>query len=135
MDILRNIVEFFSALLAPIVASVVIFQYQLACKKRKDDLFDRRWDYYCRAKKQFIDEFLGLAEKYDEKEANKSLRNWIDNFADEGLFLFGEDIKKHVLKLPDEIIEIVNYNENGKKVYRDFVESFREPFKKYLELK
>lgn len=128
-----------SALLVPIVAIVgtciAIFQWSLAAKKRKDELFDRRWDFYCRAKKIFLDELTNTInnQKKDKISRHISL-NWTNHYADEAFFLFGEDIEKHIRAFPEQIVESKKVKAN-RKIIEDPVLTFRKPFKKYLRLK
>lgn len=129
-----DFVTVLSAWLTPTVAIVgLIFaglQCWLAFKKRKDDLFNKRWDFYCKAKKQFISEFFDLIGGKEIGTLEKSVKNWIDHYADEARFLFGPDIESHVRSLPDKIVKKKEGN-----VFEDPVRTFRKPFEKYLGLK
>ena len=135
MGEVENLINILSACLTPTVAIMGLFfawwQHRLACKKRKDDLFDRRWDYYVRAKKEFLKELVAGVENNKAQDGmQKHIKNYIDHYADEALFLFGKDIEKHVRSLPNEIIK-----RRGKGGIEDPAKSFREPFEKYLGLK
>lgn len=91
----KNLVEILSACLTPIVAIVgsiiAIVQCQLAFKKRKDDLFDRRYAFY-----KMIEKFWLLTcepvTPTPEVEA-------VISAAEEASFIFGKDISDHILSL------------------------------------
>ena len=123
-----------SAWLTPVVAIFGIWftwrQYSLDQKKRKDELFDRRWDFYRRAKTEFIDNFCDFYEGKDLKAAKKIVKNWIDHYADEAYFLFGPEIEKHVRASVKDVI-----NRTGNNQIEDPAATFRKPFEKYLRLK
>lgn len=116
--------QWFAALTVPIVALVGlalgVLNYYLAQKRRHDDLWSRRFDFYIRLKAIYLDTFPGSEEDWDE---NFEI---IANYADEARFLFGEDIRVHVLKLA------ATGNEKHPTIQDD---DFEEPFRKYLVIR
>ena len=120
-----------------IIAFIAIYiawrQWITAESKRKQDLFEKRWQFYIKVKKEFIDDFVEKAEDLtpESKSTEKYIRkHWLYNYTDEAYFLFGKDIEKHIIKTPAAIIE-----KSGKNRITDPVLSFRKPFEKYLILK
>lgn len=106
-----------SALLTPTVAIAagVIgwLQWRTNETKRKQDLFDRRFDVFKRAAS-------GYSELWSEMSGTTSSHEW-RYFCIEAGFLFGPDIVQH-LKTMDR--------------KREFdLEWFAEPFKRYMQFK
>jgi hypothetical protein len=96
METERNIVNLLAALLTPTVAVVGIFigikNYKLAIRKRKDDLFDRRY--------QFLKDFeqLWKTTGLESEGATRMCLEWddIEPWAQEAYYLFGKDIAEHL---------------------------------------
>jgi len=111
------------ALLTPTVAVVAlilgIFNYRLAARRRRDDLFDRRYKFYERVRSIWLSTGTGAAD---------GQRPWLDiddllPLAEEADSLFGNDIAKHILSLADR-----QHSGHGVFMEHDFV----APFRKYL---
>jgi hypothetical protein len=121
---LKDIVSLFAASLSPIVAIIAIYigikNYKLAERKRKDDLFDRRYKFlkdFEKAWKTTGSESMG---------ATRASLEWddLEYFAQEAYYLFGKDIADHIRsyegKSYDQILPWVPDSELAK------------PFNKYL---
>lgn len=111
--------EYLAIATITVAISGVIFtglQVYIAHKKRKDDLFNLRYEYYKKISKIWI----------NTCHSGQPLDN-IDliPIAEEANFLFGEDIYNHILSLED------------KKASHDLHPDidFSKPFHKYLKLK
>ena len=120
--------------LLPVVFTLAIvlityWQAKIADAKRKQDLFDRRWKYYCRMKKAFIDELFNSVKEKKQDQLQKYVDNYINHYADEAYFLFGFQIEKHVRS---EALRIVKHLK-GKRI-EDPAMTFRKPFEKYLKI-
>ena len=119
----KDWVDIISALLVPTlaIAGVIIafLQWRTNELKRKQELFDRRYAFYQKIRKNYFD--------YAVSEENYDKTDFFD-LAEEALFLFGSEIEKHIVDIVDhEIPEQVMYG-----IMDDW---FVRPFKKYLELK
>ena len=96
METLKNIINISAACLTPTVAAIGIFigikTYKLALRKRKDDLFDRRY--------QFLKNFEKLLKTTgpESKGATRMSLEWgdIEPWAQEAYYLFGKDIAEHL---------------------------------------
>lgn len=92
-------------------------QFSLAKKKRKDDLFNLRYEFYKNVSKMWT----------STSDSNNPPLDIIDliPLAEKAGFLFGEEIPKHILSL-----------ENKTATHPFFPdEDFSKPFVKYLKLK
>lgn len=96
METCKNTINILSAMLTPMVALVGIYlgfmNYELLCKRRKDDLFDRRY--------KFLKDFEKLW-KTTGSESNGATRphlDWddLEPWVQEARFLFGNDIAQHI---------------------------------------
>lgn len=96
MEVVEFIVTLFAALLTPTIAIIGILlgvqSYKLEVRKRKDNLFDRLYEFlknFEKAWKTTGPESLG---------ATISCLEWddIESFAQEAQFLFGKDISDHI---------------------------------------
>lgn len=118
----NDLVEVLSAWLAPIIAIVGLMlgslQYWLALKKRKDDLFDRRYAYYQKVRNMWVSTWDKDQPVFDQED--------VIMLAEEAGFIFGKDICEHILSLE-------NKRHGGSPFFPD--EDFVKPFRKYLELK
>lgn len=94
-----------------------ILQFNLAKKKRKDDLFNLRYEFYNNVSKIWI---------ATSNQSNPPLNNTdLISITQKAHFLFGEDIAKHLLSL-----------ENKRATHDLFPDDdFNAPFSKYLTLK
>ncbi|RNA61483.1 hypothetical protein D1631_05820 [Chryseobacterium nematophagum] len=96
MENLKNIITIFSALLTPTVAVIGIYigvlNYKLQIRKRKDDLFDRRY--------KFLKEFESFWKTTgaENKGAKIHSLEWddVEPFAQEAYYLFGKEIADHL---------------------------------------
>ena len=124
MEICKETVAMFAALLTPTVAVIGIvigiLNYQLARRKRKDELFDRRYKFY----KGF--EKLWKTTGLESDGATRMSLEWDDiaPWAQEAYFLFGGDIAKHL-----ESYEGKSYDQKLAWVPDS---ELAKPFKKYL---
>lgn len=119
----KDLVDILSAWLTPIVAIIGVIiasvQVWLAFKKRKDDLFERRYDFYQKL------ENMWLATRDYENPSYPDVEDLIP-WASRAEFLFGGDIADHILTLEEK-------HHNGSPYFPD--DDFVKPFKKYLVLK
>lgn len=112
-----KLVEILSALLTPTIAIaggiIAWLQWQTNERKRTQELFDRRYEFYKRA--------LGAYEEF-HSDKNGSTEPWeFDYFYTEAGFLFGDDIVDH----------LKNFGSNPKRN----LAWFARPFSKYLRLR
>jgi hypothetical protein len=111
--------EFLTALLTPCVAIFSLLlsfhNHQLAKKRRKDELFDRRYSFYKK--------FLSYWETtYEDGPLD------IDDLqpiAQQAEFLFGKDISEHILSFENKSCNAPEFLPS---------KDFYEPFVKYLKL-
>lgn len=121
----KDRIDIFSAISMPIIAAIVAFvtwlQWDTNEKKRKQDLFDKRYTFYSKLKELYI-EHAREGERFDFLDFVPA--------AEEARFLFGKDIEKHVLAIPDRKVV------DEAAAYIGIVEGwFIRPFLKYLALK
>jgi hypothetical protein len=96
METVKNLITILAASLTPIVAVIGIVSgvknYKLAIRKRKDDLFDRRYKFL----KDF--ERLWKTTGLESDGATRMCLDWddIEPFAQEAYFLFGTEIVRHL---------------------------------------
>jgi hypothetical protein len=109
-----------SALLTPAIAIAVgtigWLQWWTNERKRKQDLFDKRWDYFKRARSVF-DQGPRAPDGYHFHSED------LDELAMEGAFLFGPDIEALIWSFPDHF--------DRSRRDRAWYET---PFKKYMQL-
>ena len=114
----KESIELLSAWLVPIIGIVTIItaflQIYYTAKKRKDDLFDKRFDFYKRL------------ERYWLSTNSNGPPDITDLFpiASEARFLFGKDIERHILSLAGKGSSNSMFAEDD----------FTKPFHKYLTL-
>jgi len=104
-----------------VALSLNLFQYLLAVKRRKDDLFDRRYEFYRQVRSMWLKTGNG---------APPGQQSWLDiedliPVSEEASFLFGQDIAQHICSLADK-------GHNGSPFFPD--DDFVKPFRKYLSL-
>jgi hypothetical protein len=96
MVTIKEIIEILAACLTPTVAIIGIYlafkNYILAKRKRKDELFDRRYKFL----KDF--EKLWKTTGLESNGATRMMLEWddIEPWAQEAYFLFGQDISDHL---------------------------------------
>ena len=96
IEMIKELINISAAFLTPTVAVIGIFlgvkNYRLAIRKRKDDLFDRRYKFL----KDFED--LWKTTGLESEGATRMCLEWddIEPWAQEAYFLFGKDIVKHI---------------------------------------
>lgn len=96
------------------VAIIAVMQWKTAEKQRAQDLFDKRYALYERIFSIF----------YQKQVQNKDVSEKdLLPYANEALFLFDEDVAKHILSIKDF---------NSKKLDYDFI---NKPFLKYMKVK
>lgn len=125
MDI-DNLIKLSSACLTPIIAiaavGISVSNYRLAVKKRKDELFDRRYKFY----KEFED-FWKTTGKESEG-ATRMEMDWDDllAFEQESHFLFGPEIAKHIRSYKGKSFDGIRWVPDLE---------LAKPFRKYLDFK
>lgn len=104
-------------IIVSIATFVVAFsQFVIARKKRRDDLFILRYNFYKRICKYWV--------STNDRERDSAKYDELMYFSEEASFLFGDDVKKHI-----------NDQENKRNSNPEFVdECFTKPFIKYLKL-
>lgn len=96
METIKELVNISSALLTPTIAVIGIFlgvkNYRLGLRRRKDDLFDRRYKFL----KDF--EELWKTTGLESEGATRMCLEWddIEPWAQEAYFLFDKDIVQHI---------------------------------------
>lgn len=117
----KMLVNVLSAWLTPIIAIMgivfVIFQWRTNEKRRQNELFDRRYQFYTRLKESYLSQHASESPIGD-------FEDWIP-YAEEASFLFGKDIESHILSFSDRGL-------TGSPSFPD--EWFIKPFRKYLKL-
>lgn len=117
-----NWIKVLSALLTPTiaVAGLIIawLQYRTNNQKRKNELFDRRYDFYKSIEKIWIS---------TRDEENRTLDDQdLIPFASEAEILFDRSVANHIMSLEDK-------RHKGSPFFPD--DDFSKPFFKYLKLK
>lgn len=103
--------------IAAAVAGISWMNWRTAERKRQQDLFDKRYDFYLRMKKIYEDfVFNEVDADYDD----------IDRWRTEAKFLFGQQLADHVASIPE-------YVEKHPGCHH--LRWFSEPFDRYLMLK
>lgn len=102
-------------------AVIATAQYRLAERRRKDELFDRRYAFYQRLRAAWLETGTGASPDQDPSVDILDLTS----FAEEASFLFGRDIADHIYSLAGPGHQGVPWVPD---------ESFIEPFRKYLAL-
>ncbi len=115
-------VSYLQALATPAIAlagvSIAYSSHRLAGQRRRDELFDRRYEFYLRTRKQFAEVFSRPHGEVDT--------HWRESLAEEASFLFPSDIVDHILNFRTPI------NERWKVGH--ISASFVRPFSNYLRL-
>ncbi len=114
-----------SALLTPTIAVagivIAVLNYLHARRKRKDDLFDRRYRFYRRVRAWWLTTGTGAAPG---EVPFVDLEDVIP-IAEEARLLFGKDIERHILNL-------VGPGHSGSPFFPN--SEFTKPFDKYLRV-
>jgi hypothetical protein len=120
----KDLIDIFSALLMPTIACMGIYyakqNYKLAQRKRKDELFDRRYKFYKDV------EAIWLSTGNGAVDGERPYFEWdeIESFAHEAEFLFDKEIADHLRSLAEQQFQ-------GLPGVPD--STFSEPFYKYLK--
>jgi hypothetical protein len=112
-------IQWFQGLLTPAIAIagawVAVASHRLARRKRKDDLFDRRYEFYKRVRDWWLSTAAPEAPVVDVED--------VFPLTEEAGFLFGKDIAQHILSLEGK-------RHPGSPFFPD--DEFTKPFLKYL---
>lgn len=118
----RDWVDIFKALLTPTIALfgviISLLQWLANVAKRKNELFDKRYEFYNRIKDAWLSTASPEGQGFDIVD--------LVPIAEEAYFLFGDDVSKHIISLAGKI-------HNGSPFFPD--SDFTKPFEKYLRLK
>lgn len=116
----KEVIAYLSAWLGPIVAISTVYmhfsQRHVAKIKRKDDLFDKRYEFYKRIERGWLETYYDSNPTLDEVD--------LIPVAIEASFLFGKDIVDHIIGLADRRCSTPLFVED----------EFIKPFNKYLKL-
>ncbi|MDX6769897.1 MAG: hypothetical protein SF051_10215 [Elusimicrobiota bacterium] len=119
--LMAGYIDLLSALLAPTIAVLgiifTVLQWRTSEKSRLNALFDRRYACYMRIREVYL-------SQHDQTKAQLDTEDWIP-FAEEAGFIFGDDIRAHVVGLADKQISSSPFFPDA---------SFVKPFEKYLKL-
>ena len=111
-----------TALLAIVTIGVNVVNYRLAVKRRKDDLFDRRYKFY-----KSFDKFWRSTGSEAEGASQMIVEpDDIEAWEIEASFLFGEDIAKHIRSYQGRSFK-------GQRWVPDA--DLAKPFRRYLNLR
>jgi len=124
METINTLITILAALLTPTIAIggiiIGVKNYKLALRKRKDDLFDKRYKFL----KDF--EKLWKTTGHESEGATRMNLEWddIEPWAQEAYFLFGKEIAEHLKSY------------EGKSYDRQLIwvpdSKLAKPFEKYL---
>lgn len=118
-------VEVMQALLTPTIAvagiGIGVLNHLLARRRRKDELFDRRYEFYQRVREMWMSTGVGANNDEDPEVHAEDLVP----MAEEARLLFGEDVAQHIMSLAGP-------GHQGHPFFPDG--TFTEPFEKYLRL-
>jgi len=117
-----NGIEALSALLTPTIAIaglvIAVLQYRTNNLKRKNDLFDKRYEFYKSVEKLWLSTIDNEIKEF-----------WVEDLipiASEARILFGNDVADHIMSLE-------NKRHKGSPFFPN--DDFSKPFLKYLQLK
>ena len=118
----KDWVDMLSALLTPLVAGIAVYiafqQWKTAERKRKQDLFDKRYEFYQKMWRLYSGHIIA------PEECSSVDETYILDYVVEAEFLFGKDIATHILEIP-------NKQDSGVLDY----DWLAQPFMKYMQLK
>lgn len=113
-------IKILSALLTPTIALIAVYvawqQWRTAERKRRQDLFDRRYEFFSGMWGMFSDPIVNPEARPLDVED-------LLDYTHEAELLFGKDIVKHIFEIPDR-------QKKGSLDYDWFI----KPFKKYMQL-
>jgi hypothetical protein len=116
-------IQWLSALLTPAIAvagiTIGVLNYLHARRKRKDDLFDRRYEFYKRVRDWWLKTGTGAAPGQDPSVHPED----VIPIADEARLLFGKEVAQHLMSL-------VGRGHSGSPFFPNG--DFTMPFDKYL---
>jgi hypothetical protein len=118
-----NWISVLQALLTPTIAMVGLvigfLQWRTNHLKRKNELFDRRYEFYYRFREWWLN--TGRKPDYAQREIDvDDLLPW----GEEASFLFGNDIVRHICSFVGDCHDGMSYFPG---------DNFSLPFKKYLK--
>jgi hypothetical protein len=113
-------INFFSLCLAILTVAISILQWSNNAWKRKNALFDRRYDFFIKVQSWWISVNTHPTEQYDIDDED------LIPFAIEAEFLFGKDIMNHILSLNKMPFSGTSWFAS---------DNFIDPFRKYLKLR
>jgi len=123
-------IQIFSALLTPTIAiagiGIAWLQWCTAERRRKQDLFEKRWEFFNRARKVYEE---GLRASDEDKPPSDGYIYHTEDFqylADEAAFLFGPDIEALIWGFG---------NHFGESATTRDLSWYVTPFKKYMVMK
>lgn len=115
--------QWLTALLTPTIAVgglvIAVLNHLHARRKRKDDLFDRRYGFYKRVRDWWLTTGTGAAPDTDPDAALED----VVPIAEEARLLFGDDIAQHILSLQGK-------GHSGSPFFPN--DDFTRPFERYL---
>ncbi|WP_298740162.1 hypothetical protein [uncultured Chitinophaga sp.] len=123
---MEELIKIISACLTPVVAigavAVSVSNYKLGVKKRRDELFDRRYKFY----KDFEEYWKTTGA--ESEGATRMEMEWEDiaAFEQEANFLFGPDIAKHIRSYEGKSFRGIRWVPDLE---------LAKPFKKYLDFR
>jgi hypothetical protein len=117
----KDWIDVLGALLTPIIAIIAVYiaykQWDTEEKKRKQDMFDKRYAFF----KQMWNMYSGHIQNPNLYPPTVEVD--LLDYSHEAEFLFGKDIVDHIFKIPEK--------QNPSHIDYDW---FSEPFKKYMKL-
>lgn len=118
-------IQWLAAFLTPAIAiaGIVIgtLNYLHTRRKRQDDLFDRRYEFYKRVRDWWLTTGTGAAPGSDPIVGVED----VVPIAEEARLLFGKDVAQHILSLEGK-------GHSGSPFFPD--QDFTKPFERYLRL-
>ena len=119
----KDWIDILAAFATPAIAGAAVAisytNYMLARRKRADDLFDRRYAFYKRLEKYWLNTGRCAPPDVDPEPDVE----FLIAFADEASFLFDDDICQHIINLPTA-------GHTGSPFFPD--DDFVKPFREYL---
>lgn len=119
----KDLVDILAAMLTPTIALVgillAVMNYRLAKKRRRDELFDRRYDFYKKLERVWRNTGNGAAPGAQPWLDWDDLEPW----AQEAEFLFDSTVAEHIRSYADKEFKGLPWVPDSE---------FAEPFAKYL---
>lgn len=114
----KEIIDYLSAWLGPIVAVSTVYmhfsQRYTARMKRKDELFDKRYEFYKKIESKWLETYYDSTPEWEVVD--------LIPVANEASFLFGKDIMDHIIGLAEKRCSTPFFVDDH----------FIKPFNKYL---